>query len=563
VNVPSSARGKKVRCPRCQKLFPTLPAGAAPTPAGQSRIPTPVNVVPLGEAPPLIESSPPPVGSLGWVLPRLSAGLVLGGGAGYLLDLYRKALVVRDSAEQQNTLLLVLIAWACAGMLAALLGWLYEPRARRGPAPWLLIWLFGGALAGAGLGWAGANAGFWTGGPMGLVYGMGALGAGLGLMFGWIGGGDFGRALAGAFVGATLGEAMAATSLVLGLLPEGLPYLAGLGALLGALWALALSPMLRLPLPGVLTSVIAVAAAGGVLLRFTLADTGLVHRFEGHTRTVRALAFTPDGTKVISGSDDETVRLWEVESGEEVKKLRGFQKPVLQVLGRPGNKEVMAGCSAGTLRRWHLNDNLPAEPIASADAATCLAFSADGHWALWGSAEGRVSWHDLQTMKAPVTIEIHGGRVHAVALSRTGRRAASAGADGKVCVWESLTNPPRVLKGHGEARALAFSFDERFLVTGGEDGMVRVWNVETGEETQRMQGHRGAVTCVAFASDGLRVLSGGRDRTVRLWHVNTESLLRRYEGHAEPVSAVLFSPDGQRVLSASEDGTLCLWRLPP
>src|SRR5262249_3413229 len=249
---------------------------------------------------------------------------------------------------------------------------------------------------GAAFGWGGAHAGFWTSGPMGLVYGMGALCAGLGLMFGWASGGDFGRALAGAFVGAALGEAMAAISLVLGLLPEGLPYLTGLGAVLGALWALALAPMLRLPLPGVLTSVVLVAAAGGVFLRFTLADTGLVHRFAGHTRAARALAFTSDGTAVISGGGDELVRVWEGESGEELKKLRGFQNPVLQVLVLPGDKEVVAGGSDGTLRRWHLkDDNRSDMPDRSLGAAACLAFSADGHWALWGSVDGSVSLHDL------------------------------------------------------------------------------------------------------------------------------------------------------------------------
>jgi len=573
VVVRPDAIGKKVRCPRCRKVFPTtlavpeagpaLPASATPAHV-QARIPTPVTVQPLDDAPPLIEHGPPPVGSLGWVLPRLCAGLVLGGGAGYVFELYRKALAARSSVEREDFLVLVLIAWAVAGVLAAFLGWLQEPPASRARAPQrLFFWLFGGVLGGAAFGWSGASAGFWAGGPMGVVYGMGALGAGLGLMFGWVSGGDFGRALAGAFVGATLGEVMAATALLLRHSQGDLPYLTALGAGFGVVWAIVLCRMLPLPLPGLLTSTLAVAAAGGLLLRFTLADTGLVCRFEGHTRAVRALAFSHDGSKILSGSEDQSVRVWDVETGTELKRLRGFQHPVLQVAGLQG-QEVLAGCSGGTLRRWHLNDdNHPPAPQSFTGPAACLSFSADGRWALWGGADGGLYLHNLQETKPPVLVGHHGASVYALALSPDAHHAASAGAGGTVFAWDLLTKQKRPLKGHeGDVRAVALSSGGRSVLTGGEDGSVRVWNFESGEESQRLQGHRGAVTCVAFTRDDLRVLSGGRDKTVRLWHVSTETELRRYEGQTEPASAVAFSPDGDRALSASEDGTLWLWRLP-
>src|SRR5262249_32836449 len=153
------------------------------TPAAQSRVPTPILVTPLPEpppgrttrkAPPRIEPSRP--GSLGWVLPRLPAGFLLGGAAGYVLEKYRKALAVHDSSDRQDVLIALVLAWAVAGGLAALLGWFQESRARWAHSlPWLFFWLLGGALGGGALGWAGASAGFWVGGPMGLVYGLGAL----------------------------------------------------------------------------------------------------------------------------------------------------------------------------------------------------------------------------------------------------------------------------------------------------------------------------------------------------------------------------------------------------
>src|SRR5262249_13885186 len=155
------------------------------------------------------------------------------------------------------------------------------------------------------------------------------------------------------------GEILAAASLFLGSrpgveLPAGLelPYLAALGAGFGALWAIALSRLMPLPLPGLMTSALAVAAAGGVLLRFTLPDTGLVRRFEGHTRPVRAFALPPDGSKLISGGDDDAVRVWDIETGDLLKRLRGLHKPVLGVLVLSEEKEIVAGSSDGTLRRW-------------------------------------------------------------------------------------------------------------------------------------------------------------------------------------------------------------------
>ncbi len=574
VSVAPAALGTKVRCPHCQRVFPTERRVPETPPEPQGRVLTPVKAPPLpaarrksGKAPPLVVA-PPPVGSIGWVLPRLTAGLLLGAAGGYVLDSYARALGSRSSGDRQNVLIVLTLCWAAAGALAAALAWLQEKHPDRAKAAQrLFVWVVGGALGGAIFGYAGAQAGYLADGPMAVACGIGALCAGLGFMFGWVSG-SLGRGVAGALIAATLGVGIAALALAPGT-AGALPYLLALGAAFGAVWALGVTRVLQLPLPGVLASALVVAAGAAALYYFTAADTGLVAKMRGHDDSVRCIAFLADGKRVVSGSDDESVRVWDVGSRKEVRRLRAFQHPVLQVASVADGKELLAGCSGPTIRRWNLQDDKPLQELRDRGSVTCVAFSADGLWAAWGGDDGTVRARPLRPVPgggSASRVGSHPGPVHAVAASRDGLRIASAGADGTIQVWlrgNALGKPIHTFPGHeGTAvRAVALSFDALLVASGSDDGTVRVWDTKTGLEAKRLKGHAGAVSAVAFSPDDLRLLSGGADGTVREWHLGSEAQLRLFQEHAKGVTAVAFSPDGHRGVSAGEDRLICVWRL--
>jgi len=163
------------------------------------------------------------------------------------------------------------------------------------------------------------------------------------------------------------------------------------------------------------------------------------------------------------------------------------------------------------------------------------------------------------TIAADAAFKGHQGTVNAVTFSADGKRAASAGDDRLICIWEIPSGKVLArLQGSGGAiDALAFSPDGKFLLSAGQDRLVRLWDVQQHQLSRVFRGHTDRVRCVAFAPDGKRAVSGGDDNSVRVWKVSDGSELAALAGHGKAITGVAWS--GGNVLSGSLDGTLRLW----
>ncbi len=244
-----------------------------------------------------------------------------------------------------------------------------------------------------------------------------------------------------------------------------------------------------------------------------------------------SVALSRDGKVIVSGSGsfDPTVRVWELPTGKELKRLHAY----------PGFPVVMGGVLAIAL---------------SPDGKTIAA-------ATYGSAGNPIFLWDAHSGRRRHALRGHRGGVQAVAFSPDGKALASASSDETVCLWDTDSGAEvRKLTGHrGGASAVAFSPDGATLASGGADRAVRLWDARTGKETARLEGHGGAILSVAFGHDGKVLASAGRDGTVRLWDPAATRKLRTLTGHRGDVSSVAFSPDGALLASASRDGTVRLW----
>ncbi len=286
--------------------------------------------------------------------------------------------------------------------------------------------------------------------------------------------------------------------------------------------------------------------------------------------------------------EDNSVRLWDLKSlawpdgvqrsplaGEEVVAaatrqptiLRGHLGPVLAVAITPDCRWVVTGSEDQTVRLFDLSSHCPAASQIvlrqHSGPVTSIAISLDGRWMATGSHDRTVGLWDLTTPQPgarATVLDGHNGGVHSVAIGSTGRWVATAAYDHTVRVWDmNAVNPAAkcvVLGGHsGEVRSILFSPDGCRLITGGDDGTACVWDLEASDPAAApviLRGHCGPIAALAITPDGRRILTGCRqtaDRTdclVRLWDLPVKQVLEK----ARPVIA--------RRVSASEQEKLLL-----
>jgi small GTP-binding protein len=287
---------------------------------------------------------------------------------------------------------------------------------------------------------------------------------------------------------------------------------------------------------------------------------------EGHTSQVNAVAISADGRRAVSGSYDDTVRVWDLEAGKLVATLKGHTKVVWGVALSADGRRAVSGSEDNTVRVWDLEaGKLVATLKGHTSKIFGVALSADGRWAVSVSQDRTVRVWDLEARKLVAKLEGHTGEVNCVALSADGRRAISGADDHTVRVWD-VEAGKLVVTPKGRSNAVwcvALSADGRRAVSGSSDEIVQVWDVEAGKLIAKLEGHTRAVRGVALSADGRRAVSGSYDDTVRVWDLEAGKLFAMLEGHTDMVFGVAISVDGRRVVSSSHDKTVRVWDLPP
>jgi len=279
---------------------------------------------------------------------------------------------------------------------------------------------------------------------------------------------------------------------------------------------------------------------------------------------ILAVAISPDGKRIVSGSWDKTLRLWDADTGQPVgQPLAGHSDWVNSVAFSPNRQRIVSGSFDNTLRLWNADTGLPiGQPLAGhSDWVFSVAFSPDGQRIVSGSKDKTLRLWDAgsgQPIDQPLVGHLAG--VSGVAFSPDGKRIVSGSWDNTLGLWDADTG--QTLAGHlDRVSSVAFSPDGQRIVSGNRDGTLRLWDAEIGLALgQPLAGHSASVNSVAFNSDGKRIVSGSSDNTLRLWDAGTgKPVGRPLTGHSAWVSDVAFSPDGQRIVSGSEDNTLRLW----
>ncbi|EJD37487.1 WD40 repeat-like protein [Auricularia subglabra TFB-10046 SS5] len=298
----------------------------------------------------------------------------------------------------------------------------------------------------------------------------------------------------------------------------------------------------------------------------------------GHLEEVTSVVFLSN-TRAISASQDQTLRIWDVSTGEMTLGDA--------LLVQPGFIKCVALCSAGgliasasdrgTIRVW-TSDSAGALQEHRLRQLRCrnwsevgvVAFSPDGLHLVSGGLDGAVyAWDTVTGGRIGEPLREHTAEIRALAFSSNGRRVVSGSDDHTVRLWSwspggaALRARGAPLVGHtSSVTCVAFSPDARLIASGSGDHMVRLWDANARTLKLKLEGHSGSISSIAFAPGGMtRVASASYDWTVRVWDTDTGAVVRVLVGHSRWVRCVAFSPDGARIASGSKDETVRVWDL--
>jgi eukaryotic-like serine/threonine-protein kinase len=287
-----------------------------------------------------------------------------------------------------------------------------------------------------------------------------------------------------------------------------------------------------------------------------------VRTLSGHTAYATSVAYSPDGRTLASASDDRTVRLWDTVTGHEVQTLRGHSEAVVGVAYSPVGHQIASASYDRTVKLWDAATGREIRTLQGhAEWVLCVAFSPDGRQIASGSRDCTMKLWDVATGQEVQTAREDGSSVRSVMYSPSGQFLASAYDNHTVKLWDTATGQEvRTVRGNaGSVRGVAFGPDGRQIASASDDQTVRLWDAATGRELLNLRGHETAVCGVAFRPDGRQIASASTDGTVKLWDTAAGQEVPTLRGHADRVYSVVYSSDGRRIVSVGGDNTVRLW----
>ena len=288
--------------------------------------------------------------------------------------------------------------------------------------------------------------------------------------------------------------------------------------------------------------------------------------------SVRSAVFSLDGTRVVTGADDNTAILWDSKTGKLIIPFRGHDDTVASAVFSPDGQRILTASKDKTAKLWTLDGKLLATLEGHTGPLANAVFSPSGDRILTASSVDSVDrtarlWSDAGELITILRghcrkdgfypdVEFPPCGVPSVAFSPNGRLILTGSNDGTARLWE-VGGVATTFRGHtDQLNSAVFNQDGTRILTASNDMTARLWNV-AGKELARLKGHTSTVKSAVFDADD-RILTASADKTARLWDRDGK-LTAVLSGHAGKLNTAVFSPDGQRILTASSDRTGRLW----
>ena len=296
--------------------------------------------------------------------------------------------------------------------------------------------------------------------------------------------------------------------------------------------------------------------------------SSLVRTLTGHAKWVTATAMTPDGRWALSGSEDRTVRLWDLENGQEIINFNGHRSGIYALAITPDGRWGLSGSDDSTLKLWDLaNDKTIYTLRGHKDWVRSVAITPDGLIGVSGSWDRSIKLWDLKTGNEIHSFNGHYGDVNGVAITADGQWLLSGSDDNTLKLWNWNNGIGKLvfnIDTHSIS-ALAMTPDGRWGLSGSNDRTLKLWDLKSRKEICVLIGHASEVFGVAITPDRRRAVSSScgdnAKHIIKLWDLESGNEIGNFEGHTKFVRSVAISSNGNLAVSASDDKSIKLWDL--
>lgn len=288
---------------------------------------------------------------------------------------------------------------------------------------------------------------------------------------------------------------------------------------------------------------------------------------KGHTERVRSVSFHPQNDKIVSGSDDKTIRIWDVRNGNQIAKFQNKER-ISSIGFLFGGEKIVCGSIIG-LSVWDLNKEKEVSKTKNNSdhlQISSIAISKKSNRILSGSW-GQEGCNCIRLWDPNLDMEIkkfEGQKkwVNSLAFSHKEDKIVSGGSDKNIRLW-SLYSEKQLKKniGYSSVNSTKFSKKGDIILSGGVEGTIKLWNI-INEEEIKINAHRFSINSVIFSPQEDLILSGSKDNTIKLWETQTGREIKTYEGHEGDVYSVCFNRKGDKIVSGSQDCTIRIWNVP-
>lgn len=287
---------------------------------------------------------------------------------------------------------------------------------------------------------------------------------------------------------------------------------------------------------------------------------GLARSLRGHGNLVNSVTITRDGSTVVSGSEDHTVRVWDIQSGQARLTMR-HESPVNTIALSPDGRLVAAGDDNGGVRLWEMATGRQVHLLTGhLDWVWAVAFSPDGKTLASGSEDATIKLWDVESGNQLRSIRVPEA-VNGVAFTPDGRFVVSTADDNIPRLWDAATGDAvRAFIGHTRPTwGIAFAPGGETLATSSLDGTVRLWNLTDGRELRVLRGHDDGILSISWSADGSLIASTDVDGETIVWEAATGRRLTALRSARALSRTVFFAPDQKLLLTAGEDRAVRLW----